>query len=120
MSVGRRYQDLQPDADLVVPNKTYITKGYEGWAYSARTADKKEVLTYFEKGCPRSMVRGALPMGLYRAQWFDPRNGSWIDLGSGTVQANNIGEIQLPDFPSDLDWGLRLSYTGPARLPKHF
>jgi hypothetical protein len=120
MSVGRRYQELQPDADLVVPNKTYITKGYEGWAYSARTADEKEVLTYFEKGCPRSLMRGALPMSLYHAQWFDPRTGSWIDVGSGTVQANNIGEIQLPDFPSDRDWGLRLGYTGPAPLPKHF
>lgn len=120
MSLGQRYRDLEPDADLVVPNKTHITKGYEGWAYAARTPDKKEFLTYFEKGCPRSLVRGALPMSMYRAQWFDPRSGSWIDSGSGTVQANNIGEIQLPDFPSDLDWGLRLSYSGPAQLPKHF
>ena len=120
MSLGKRYQDLEPDADLVVPNKTHITKGYEGWAYAARTADKKEYLAYFEKGCPRSLVRGALPMTLYRAQWFDPRNGSWTDLPGGTIQANNIGEIQLPNFPSDMDWGLRLSYSGPAPLPKHF
>jgi hypothetical protein len=119
-SIGKRYQELVPDEDLVVPNKTHIVKGYEGWAYAARTPDKKIFLAYFEKGCPRSLVRGAQVMSLYRAQWFDPRKGAWSDLGDGTVRANNIGEISLPDFPSDIDWGLSLTYTGPAPLPKHF
>ncbi len=40
-SIGKRYQDLVPDADLVSPNKTQTTRGYEGWAYCARTPDKK-------------------------------------------------------------------------------
>jgi hypothetical protein len=119
-SIGKRYQELVPDEDLVVPNKTHIVKGYEGWAYAARTADKKIFLAYFEKGCPRSLVRGAQVMSLYRAQWFDPRKGAWSDVGDGTVRANNIGEISLPDFPTDIDWGLSLTYTGPAPLPKHF
>jgi hypothetical protein len=39
-SIGKRYQDLVPDEDLVIPSKTHTTKGYEGWAYAARTADK--------------------------------------------------------------------------------
>jgi hypothetical protein len=119
-SVGNRYQDLVPDEDFVVPNKTPIVKGYEGWAYAARTPDKKIFLTYFEKGCSRSLIRGAQVMSIYRAQWFDPRSGTWADVGEGTVKANNIGEIQLPNFPSDLDWGLKLVYGGPAPLPKHF
>ena len=34
-------------------------KGYEGWAFAARTADKEIFLAYFEKGCPKSLVRGA-------------------------------------------------------------
>jgi hypothetical protein len=119
-SIGKRYQELVPDEDLVVPNKTHIVKGYEGWAYAARTPDKKIFLAYFEKGCPRSLVRGAQVMSLYRAQWFDPRKGAWSDIGNGTLKADNIGEISLPDFPSDMDWGLSLTYTGPAPLPKHF
>jgi hypothetical protein len=119
-SIGRRYQDLVPDEDLVVPNKTHIVKGYEGWAYAARTADKDIFLAYFEKGCPRSLVRGARVLSLYRARWFDPRNGTWTDLGDGQVKANAIGEIELPDSLSDLDWGLSLVYTGPAPVPKHF
>lgn len=120
MSIGKRYQDLAPDSDLVVPSKTHTVKGYEGWAYAARTPGKEIFLTYFEKGCPRSLVRGARPMGIYAAQWFDPRNGVWRNVGEGSVRSNNIGEIQLPDFPGDADWGLKLVYTGPVPLPKHF
>jgi hypothetical protein len=120
LSAGKRYQELVPDEDLVVPNKTHVTKGYEGWAYAARTADKSEFLAYFEKGCPRSLVRGARPMAIYQAQWFDPRAGAWSGVRDGRLQSNNIGEIQLPDFPGDNDWGLRLSYSGAVPLPKHF
>ena len=118
-SIGRRYQELVPDEDLVVPNKTHVVHGYEGWAYCARTSDKNIFLAYFEKGCPQSLVRGARTMGIYRAQWFDPRHGTWLDVGDGSVQSNNIGEIRLPDFPSDIDWGLRLTYTGPAPMSAH-
>ncbi|HXE11771.1 MAG TPA: DUF5060 domain-containing protein [Bryobacteraceae bacterium] len=118
-SIGRRYQELVPDEDFVVPNKTHVVHGYEGWAYCARTPDKNIFLAYFEKGCPQSLVRGARTMGIYRAQWFDPRHGTWLDVGDGSVRSNNIGEIRLPDFPSDIDWGLRLTYTGPAPMSAH-
>ena len=38
LSIGKRYQDLEPNADLVSPNKTAVIRSYEGWAYAARTA----------------------------------------------------------------------------------
>jgi hypothetical protein len=120
MSSGKRYQDLAPDADLLVPSRTHTVKGYEGWAYAARTPDKELYLAYFEKGCPRSLVRGAKPMAVYAAQWFDPRTGAWSNLPDGAVRSNNIGEIQLPEFPSDADWGLKLAYRGPVASPRHF
>ncbi|MGP8246578.1 MAG: DUF4038 domain-containing protein [Bryobacteraceae bacterium] len=113
-SIGKRFQDLVPLADLISPNKTSAIRAYEGWAYCARTPDKEIFLAYFEKGCPRSQVRGARPSSLYRAQWFDPRNGSWQDAGNGAVHSSIIGIIVLPDFPADSDWGLRLTYAGPA------
>ena len=119
-SIGKRYQELVPDAGHVAPNATQILKGYEGWAYAARTADQNIFLLYFEKGCPKSVVRGARMMSLYRAQWFDPREGTWLDVGNGVIAANTIGEIELPDFPSDMDWGLSLVYQGPAPMPGHF
>jgi len=119
-SIGKRYQELVPDVGYVAPNATPVLKGYEGWAYAARTPDQNIFLVYFEKGCPKSLVRGARVMSLYRAQWFDPRQGSWSDVGTGVLAANNVGEIELPDFPSADDWGLSLVYQGPAPMPKHF
>jgi hypothetical protein len=71
-------------------------------------------MVYFEKGCPRGQIRGAKLNSTYRAQWFDPRSATWQDAGSGTLQSSRIGIINLPDFPADNDWGLRLTYMGPA------
>jgi hypothetical protein len=114
-SAGKRYQDLEPIADLVSPNKTSVVRGYEGWAYCARTPDRKLFLAYFERGCPRSQVRGARLNTAYRADWFDPRNGSWREAGS--LRSGPTGIINLPDFPGDDDWGLRLSLDGPPDRP---
>jgi len=113
-SIGKRYQDLNPDADLISPNKTQITQGYEGWAYCAHTPEKDIILAYFEKGCAKSQIRGVLPSSTYRAQWFDPRSGTWSDVGNGWLQSRANAIIALPPFPADLDWGLRLVYAGPA------
>ena len=118
-SIGRRFQDLVPDANLVSPNKTHVILGYEGWAFAARTRDKMFFLVYFEKGCPRSLVRSARPLGVYRAQWFDPRAGTWRDAGTGTVKSSSTGIIQVPEFPANIDWGLRLEYLkGIDGLPR--
>jgi hypothetical protein len=111
----QRYQELVPMADLVSPNKTYNILSYEGWAYCACTEDKQIFLAYFEKGCPKSQVRGVRLNSIYKAQWFNPRDGSWLDAGSGELTANKIGLIQLPEFPDDEDWGLKLIYKGPAK-----
>ncbi len=113
-SIGKRYQELVPLADLVSPNKTHNVLSYDGWAYCARTVDKNIFLAYFEKGCPRSQIRGAKLNSLYRAQWFNPRDGTWSDVDDGKVRASKIGIIQLPDFPGDNDWGLKLVYEGSA------
>jgi hypothetical protein len=111
-SVGTRYRDLVPDSNLVTPSRTQTVLGYEGWAYCARTVEKNVFLAYFEKGCGRSLIRAARPQSTYRAQWFEPRSGTWADVGSGWLESNRIGVIALPDFPSDQDWGLRLTYGG--------
>jgi len=113
-SVGKRFQDLIPDADLISPSKTQTTRGYEGWAYASYTPEKDIVLAYFEKGCPRSQIRAIRPLSYYAAQWFDPRSDTWLDVGNGFVMTNVLGVIVLPDFPADRDWGLRLIYAGAA------
>jgi hypothetical protein len=106
MSLGRRYQELVPNADLVSPDKTHVLRGYEGWAYCARTPQKDAFLLYFEKGCPRSQVRGALLNRDYGARWFNPRTGEWQD--AGMLRSSVIGIVNLPELPSDDDWGMQL------------
>ncbi|HMK39282.1 MAG TPA: hypothetical protein VK569_08080, partial [Bacteroidota bacterium] len=59
-------------------------------------------------------IRGARLNSVYRAQWFDPREGTWLDAGGGRLVANKIGIMELPGFPGDADWGIRLTYEGPA------
>ncbi len=114
-SAGRRYQELVPDSNLVEPSQTHTTKGFLGWAYCARTPDQSLFLVYFEKGCPnQSVVRGAISDGTYRADWFDPRTGRWAPAGDGRVTANIWGQMTLPAFPSDDDWGLKLTATDSA------
>jgi len=125
MSIGKRYQELVPDADLVSPDKDHNMEAYEGWAYCARTPDKEIFLLYFEKGCLTSQVRGAKLWSEYRADWFDTRNGTWQPVGKGSLRSNEIGIIVLPQFPADIDWGLRLTYTGPIpaaerRIPDEY
>ncbi|MDD4591132.1 MAG: DUF5060 domain-containing protein [Parabacteroides sp.] len=115
-SVGRRFQELKPLSDLVSPNKSYDILSYEGWAYCARTSDKEIFLAYFERDCPRSQIRGAKLNSLYSAMWFNPRTGTFSDVGKGKIMSNQIGIIRLPDFPDNQDWGLKLVYEGPIDL----
>ncbi|HTY89215.1 MAG TPA: DUF4038 domain-containing protein [Candidatus Acidoferrum sp.] len=110
LSEGRRYQDLVPDANLVSPSQTHVTKGFTGWAYCARTPERDYFLAYFEPDYPtHGIIRGARPLASYQAQWFDPRTGEWSKAGTGSLKANVWGWIQLPDFPSGEDWGLKLT-----------
>lgn len=115
LSVGKQYQELVPNADLVSPNKSHEVLSYDGWAYCARTDDKSIFLAYFEKDCPVAQIRGARLNRHYLAQWFNPRDGTWSDVGDGKLASNQIGIIQLPAFPSNTDWGLRLTLDPPPQ-----
>lgn len=113
-SIGDRYLELEPDADLVSPDKDHNVKSYEGWAYCARTPDKSVFLAYFEKGMPRAQIRAARLNAAYKADWFDPRNGTWRKIPGGVLHSGPTGIIDLPDFPEDRDWGLRLQIDETA------
>jgi hypothetical protein len=107
LSEGARYQELVPNAQLVYPNQTHEWEGNRGWAYCARTPDKSLFMVYFEADCPQSIVRGTLYERTYHAQWFNPRNGEWTDIGPLT--ASHQCEIKLPLQPTSEDWALKLT-----------
>ena len=112
LSEGRKYQQLVPSRDLVRPNESGDPKGYTGWAYCARTAEKDLFLLYFEKNCPRAALSGARPNGKYSAAWFNPRTGDWSE--AAILTADSSGKVSIPTFPdnsakSKNDWALKLT-----------
>jgi hypothetical protein len=115
-SIGNRYQDLEPLVDLVTPNRTHDVLSYEGWAYCARTPDRNIFMVYFEDKYARTCeIRGAKLNSVYSAQWFDPRNGTWKDVGeTGKLNSSRIGTIAIREMPRKGDWGLKLVYEGPV------
>lgn len=114
LSEGPLYQELVPSVDLLSPNKTGGLKTFFGWAFCAGTANKDLFLCYFEKDCPKATLSGASPGAKYKARWFNPRNGNWLDAVSGVLIADSSGRIVLPGFPesqtnSENDWALKLT-----------
>jgi hypothetical protein len=107
----RSYGELVPDDGMITPNRSGGTLGYRGWAYCARTADRKTLLCFFEKGCPRAAIRGVEPGAAFTLTWFDPENGEWSDTDIETF-ADGVGRIVLPEFPRKDDNGLRVIYAG--------
>lgn len=114
-SEGKRYQELIPDCNYISPNKTHEYNGFEGWAYCARTAEKDLIMVYYEKDCPSDRIRSVRHDGIYRASWFDPRTGTWIDAGE--LLADPLERIlSLPPKPTEDDWGLKLKLIGEQTM----
>src|ERR1035441_9452921 len=104
-SQGKRYQDLIPSDDFLVPNRTHDMVTFEGWAYAAATKEKDFMLLYWEKGRPTNQLQGVLGHATYEAKWFDPRKSEWID--GGTLTSNTNAMIRMPQKPTEDDWGMR-------------
>jgi hypothetical protein len=107
LSEGARYQQLAPNAEWVTPNKSGPAHGNRGWAFCARSPERDLFMLYFEADTPKASLRSALPDGVYRAQWFDPRTGRWSD--AGTLKADDRTYVALPAKPSNDDWALKLT-----------
>jgi hypothetical protein len=108
-SFGRRFQDLIPATEHILPNSNHVTQGFDGWAYCARSESKDLFIAYLEKGVAKAYIRSAPPQRTYAAKWFNPRTGEWS--GAGTVRVTLAGRIELPAPPTDDDWALTLTAT---------
>ena len=108
MMKGMKYQELIPNSELITPNKSGKPIGYKGWAYCAGTKEKDFFLLYFEKDCPQSIFRGAIPGKKYRGKWFNPRTGEQIVIDKMLIADKGTGRFEIPAFPTDEDWALSL------------
>lgn len=107
---GAGYQELIPNCEMVTPNKSGAVKGYTGWAYCACTKEKDWFMLYFEEESPNAIVRSVIHDAKYRVQWFNPRNGEWLDdVNFKFLISDQACRITLPDKPTNEDWGLSLT-----------
>jgi hypothetical protein len=111
LSEGAHYQELELAEDDLHPRRSPDShdEGLTGWAYLMRTPERDFALAYFERGCDPATVSGLRHRASYRARWFDPREGLWIDAGSGTLSTDADGRLPLPPVPrTEEDWALSL------------
>ena len=106
--LGQRYLELEPDAELVVPNKSGPGFSYKGWSYCARTADRSWFMLYFEADAPvEARLRGVAAGTRYRPRFFDPRSGGWSEPGE-IIEVPRSSVLPLPPRPDSADWGMML------------
>lgn len=113
MSIGLAYRDLVPHRELVSPNETAPAHRFRGWAFTARTDDRRHFLIYFEpeyKGSPT--VGGAEPGTAYEVKTLDPETGAWGTWAGGEVVADGQGNISLPAPAADRDLAVVLMRIG--------
>ncbi|MDX2430124.1 MAG: DUF5060 domain-containing protein [Bacteroides sp.] len=105
------YQELAPSKQLLSSYQTPNEDKNMGWAYCMRSEAKNLFLLYFEKGCQRAILSGALPNVKYKIHWFNPSTGDWIKKQG--IKSDRNGEIVLPEFPDETrfterDWAVKL------------
>jgi len=111
-SEGAGYQELELASDDLSSPRTEAIKMDE-WAFMLRTPGRELVLLYFENEATRQTISGLLPDTRYRAQWYDPRRGEWIDIESGRLASDEEGTLEMPAYPSgkdiaENDWAAKL------------
>ena len=107
LSEGDRFFELEPNSELITPNKAGEAMGYLGWAYCAANPERDYALYYLEKDCPPATVRGLLPLTRYRLNWFNPETGLWLEK-SDLLETDGVGRAVLPNIPLEEDIGIKL------------
>ena len=96
---------------MVTPSRSGKAIGYRGWAFCARSKDKRILLCYFEKECPAATIRGLAEDSDYYLTWFNPVDGVW-NQAIVRVATSSVGRLVLPDYPLPDDNGLLIVYAG--------
>lgn len=104
----RRLFELRPWYKLI-PDQTLIASPQgegEDHTQAARADDGSFVIAYFTYGSPVSLYMDRLTGRDIKAQWYDPRDGSWLEAGSYT----NRGTVEFvpPSSGKQNDWVLVL------------
>jgi len=117
----RKLFELRPWYKMV-PDQSVIAAGQgegEDHIQVARAEDGSFIIAYSTFGNPFSIRMDKNSGTKVKAQWYNPRNGTWTDIG----QYSNTGVLEFnpPSSGDRNDWVLVLEDTGknyPVDLPK--
>jgi hypothetical protein len=113
---GDKWMDLKVARNDITHRlgQSYNDEGLFGLSSLLKTEDKKLAIAHFQAKCDKNPhILNLLDKGSYNIQWFNPKNGKWIDVG----EINTIeGTYSVPDFPDSTDqslndWILVLEYV---------
>ncbi len=108
MKDGIKYRSLQPDPEILTPNKMGDPMGLRGWCFASATQDRDYILGYMEKDCPKLFVRALHPYDIYKLTWFNPVTGEWIDNEQTELEVGVYGFLSMPRVKENTDWGFCL------------
>ena len=119
-SEGDAYSGLIEAKSLLRPFQTTNEDDNMGWSYCMRSENMDMFLLYFEKGCQKPLLTGALRNAEYDFHWYNPATGKWT--GFERVTSTRRGFIEFPDFPgggsvSGTDWALKIKAVSRDAAP---
>jgi hypothetical protein len=104
----RRLFELRPWYKLV-PDQSVIAAGQadgEDHIQAARAADGSFLVAYLPTGKPVTIAMDKLSARQIRAQWYDPRQGTWTAIGEYANSGNR--KFGAPSTGENNDWVLVL------------
>src|SRR5207245_11244175 len=93
----------------LVPDQSVITAGQgegEDHVRAARAEDGSFVIAYLPSGKPLSIQMDKVSGKTVKAQWYDPRKGTWLAIGE--LADTGVGEFTSPSRIEKDDWVLVL------------
>jgi hypothetical protein len=116
MGLMRRLFELRPWHQLV-PDQSVIAKGQGNGidhVQAARAEDGSFLVVYVPTGKPLGLQLGKLTVKEVKAQWYDPRKGTWV--AAGRFPNTAVQKFVPPSSGAKNDWVLVVE-DGAVNLP---
>jgi lysophospholipase L1-like esterase len=97
------WQTLVPDFNHAILTSGYGTIGQSNYAMAAMTSDKSTIIAYTPVQRTMTVNTGALNGASIKSRWYNPRDGTYVDLGTATKTSSRTYTTPTTSGP---DWVL--------------
>jgi hypothetical protein len=102
-----------------VPDQSVLAAGRadgEDYIHAARAEDGNFLIAYLPTGRPMTVALDKLSAKKVKAQWYDPRKGTWSLIGAFDNSANR--KFEAPSTGEKDDWVLVLEDAAKTFPPQ--